>query len=150
MANNVWVFDLDGILIEVNDLYGRAIEIAFTLIKKDLKDKSPTFKEIKRRQRKLDKRMIYTINPKTKKFFLFTKSRFPTSLKLIYEIFCKEAGLEPNPKTAEAIYRTGFIAFEKKKYLKRISRFALPLFEFLRSQGDKIFIVTKGDQKVQG
>ncbi|MBI4992463.1 MAG: HAD family hydrolase [Candidatus Harrisonbacteria bacterium] len=150
MANRVWVFDLDGTLMDTLDLYRKPAEEAYTLIMRKLGDHSPSFNEIKERHSILDKEMIYQKDPDTGKLYLFTKKRFPTSLVKIYEILCKEAGIEPSFLVMRKIYRIGLKAFNQERYRRKIKPQAFMIAQFLKKRGDILFILTKGDRRIQG
>ena len=150
MANRVWVFDLDGTLMDTLDLYRKPAEEAYTLIMRKLGDHSPSFNEIKDRHSLLDKEMVYQKDPDTGKPYLYTKNRFPTSLVKIYEILCKEAGFEPSFSVMRKIYRIGLKAFNRARYRRKIKSQASLIVQFLKKQGDILLILTKGDKKIQG
>lgn len=154
MADKVWVFDLDGTLMDTLDLYRKPCEKAYALIMEILGEKSPPLSEIKRRQRELDKDLIYSINPLTKKPYLYIKRRFPTSFVEIFKILCQEAGLELSAADERRYYnqlfKIGMETFKKERYKRKIKPQVLPLVKFLRNQGDTLVILTKGDKGVQG
>lgn len=150
MADKVWVFDLDGTLMDTLDLYRKPAEEAYMLIIKALGDESPSFAVIKQRHSELDKAMIYQKDPDTNKPYLYTKKRFPTSFVRIYELLCKEAKLEPRFSVMRRLYSIGLKAFNQERYRRKIKSQAFLIFQFLKKQGDTIIILTKGDGRVQG
>ena len=150
MANKVWVFDLDGTGMNTLDLYRKPLENACSLMIEVLGNKAPSEHEIRLRHNKLDREMIYEINPKNGKPFFYAKNRFPTSLVRIYKILCKEAGVKVDRKIASKIFQIGLEVFNKRRYLRKIKPSFLPLCKFLNKRGDIIIILTKGDKEVQG
>lgn len=149
MASKVWVFDLDGTLMN-SDFYQKPTEEACTEIMRALGDKSPSFAEIKRKHGELDKRMVYLRNPDTGKLYLYTKQRFPTSLVKIYEIFCKETGIDMSVPVTRRLYAIGLKAFKEERYIRKIKPQSFSIAKFLKEQGDILVILTKGDKRVQG
>ena len=150
MADKVWVFDLDGTLMDSIDLYRKPSEKAYALLLEVFGDDSPTLSEIKTRHRILDKKLIYQINPLTKKPYLYTKQRFPTSFVEVYKVLCRELNKDFNFGIAKKLYRIGLETFKKERYKRKIKSEALPLVKFLHNQGDVLVILTKGDKTVQG
>lgn len=150
MANKVWVFDLDGTLMDTLDLYRKPLERGHALIMEVLGEKSPPLSEIKLRHGILDKELIYRINPLTKKPYLYTKKRFPTSFVEIYKVLCREANLDAEYEIERKLYQIGLETFRKERYRRKIKPQVLPLVKFLLSQGDMLIILTKGDKGVQG
>lgn len=146
----VWVFDLDGILMDTGVLYRKSQELAFELIIESLGDRAMTLKEISSRQHLIDCKLAHCINPRTEKLYAYTKYRFPTSLVLTYEILCKEVGLKPKESVKKKLYKIGLSTFDKRKYPKLIKPHALSVFKFLHSRGDIIYVLTKGDKEIQG
>lgn len=150
MANRVWVFDLDGTLMDTLDLYRKPLEKAFALIMEVLGDNSPTLSEIKLRHNILDRALIYKVNPLTGRLYYYTKQRFPTSLVEIYKLLCREAGIESDCAVERRLYKIGLEAFKRERYRRKIKPQVLPLVRFLTGQGDTLLILTKGDKGVQG
>jgi len=149
LANKVWVFDLDGTLMN-SDFYEKPTEEACTEIMRALGDRSPVFSEIKRRHAELDKQMVYAKNPDTGRLYLYSKQRFPTSLVKIYEILCKETGADLNVQVTRRLYLIGLKAFKEERYIRKIKPQAFSVAKFLKEQGDTLVILTKGDKRVQG
>lgn len=149
MAKKVWVFDLDGTLMNTLDLYRKPIDKACSLIIETLGSKAPSEHEIKVRHNKIDQAMTHELNSKTGKPYLYTKARFPTSLVRIYKILCQEAGMRVSQEVMGQLSKIGSEVFNKKRYARKIKPYALPLFKFLDKRGDIIVILTKGDREVQ-
>lgn len=149
MADKVWVFDMDGTVMK-SDFYVKPTEEACVEIMRILGDKSPTLAEIKRRHAELDKQMIYMKNQATGRLYYYTKARFPTSLCKIYEILCKEAGLDLDVQVMRKLYRIGLKAFRQDRYIRKIMPQARLVAKFLKDKGDTLVIVTKGDRGIQG
>lgn len=149
MAGKVWVFDLDGTIMN-SDFYVKPTQEACVEIMEALGDKSPTLAEIKRRHAELDKQMIYVKNPDTGRLYFYTKARFPTSLCKIYEILCKETCSELNVQVIRKLYKIGLKAFRQDRYIRKIKPEAHLIAKFLKEQGDTLVIVTKGDKRIQG
>ena len=149
MASKVWVFDLDGTLMN-SDFYVKPTEEACVEIMRALGDQSPTMAEIKRRHAELDKQMIYMKNQDTGRLYYYTKPRFPTSLCKIYEILCKESGSELSVQVIRKLYKIGLKAFKQDRYIRKIKPQAFLVAKFLKEKGDTLVIVTKGDRTIQG
>ncbi|MBU6142161.1 HAD family hydrolase, partial [Patescibacteria group bacterium] len=145
----VLVFDLDGTMMKT-DFYVKPTEEACVEIKRALSDHSPTLAEIKRRHAELDKQMIYMKNPDTGRLYYYTKPRFPTSLCKIYEILCKEAGIDLNVQVIRRLYSIGLQAFRQDRYVRKIKPEVAHVLKFLKEKGDTLVIITKGDKKIQG
>jgi FMN phosphatase YigB (HAD superfamily) len=149
VANKVWVFDLDGTLMN-SDFYKKPAEEAYAEIMRALGDKSPSFAEIKSRHNDFDKAMIYVKNPSTGKLYLYSKQRFPTSLVKFYEMLCKEAGAETDFSLMRKLYNIGLKAFKEERYIRKIKAQAFTVAKFLKGKGDTLLVLTKGDKRVQG
>lgn len=150
MANRVWVFDLDGTLMNTLDLYRKPKDRACSLIIETLGSKSPSEHGIKVLHSKIDMAMTHETNPKTGKPYFYTKDRFPTSLARVYKILCQKARVVADQKIMEKLFKIGREVFNKKRYARKIEPYILPLFKFLKKRGDVILILTKGDKEVQG
>jgi FMN phosphatase YigB (HAD superfamily) len=145
----VWVFDLDGPLMDTGVFYERALdEFSRELFK--IFDGKFSVVKILDKQHDLDLGMMYDINPRTQKPYLLHKSRFPLSLVRCYKHFCKEADVKFDRKIAHKLSSIGKKVFCKEEYLKVIRPEVLPLFRFLKNLNEKIFILTKGDDEIQG
>lgn len=147
-VERLWVFDLDGPLMETGILYDNAINALVKIILAFFGGRI-SVDEIKRRQNEVDKRMMIEINSRTGEEFGLNKSRFPLSLMRTYKAFCAECGMEPLVLMVNKLKIIGEDVFNENKYEKIVRPEVLPLFKFLKSKGDKIFILTKGDDEVQ-
>ncbi len=150
MAKAVWVWDLDGTAMDTLDLYRKPAEEAYAEIMKVLGSQSPTFAELKARHNVLDKQMVYQNDPDTRKPYLYTKKRFPTSLVEIYKVLSKEAGMEPSFMVMRRLYAIGLKAFNQERYRRKIKSQAFALARFLKKKGDTLIFLTKGDRRIQG
>jgi len=148
IVERLWVFDLDGLLMETGMLYDRAIDVLVKIAIKALNGRV-SIEEVKKRQNKIDKRMKEEINPRTGKTFGLDKSRFPLSLVRTYKVFCLECGKLPSASAIAMLKLAGKRVFDEKEYAKLVRPEVLPLFKFLKGKGDKIVILTKGDNEVQ-
>jgi len=150
LPKRVWVFDLDGTLMDTTDLYNRPIEKASVLIIEALGDKSPSLQEIKIRQNKIDCGLLRAINPLTKRPYLYAKQRFPTSFVETYKELSRELGVNTNCAIERRLYSIGLETYDKKQYMRKIKPCTLPLAKFLHHKGDVLLILTKGDRRIQG
>ncbi len=146
----VWVLDLDGTLMDTLLLYLRPIDKACRIIMQELGNKSPSENTIRMRHNALDRAMLNETNPETGHPYKYCKGRFPLSLVRIYRVLCEEARIAPKKKIENKLRRIGMEAFDKRKYPSLIKPFVSLLLKQLKKRGDRIFIVTKGDEEIQG
>lgn len=148
-VRGVWVFDLDGPLMDTGMFYDRALEEfakeTFSIFKGKF-----SVNEILEKQHDLDIGMMHEINPYTGEPYLLHKSRFPLSLVRCYKFFCKKTGKKFDRKIAKKLSNIGKKVFRKEEYGKVIRPEVLFLFRFLKLAGEKVFILTKGDPEIQG
>ena len=148
-VRGVWVFDLDGPLMDTGTFYDRALEESSKKIFSIFNGKF-SIKRILDEQHELDLGMMHEINPYTGEPYLLHKSRFPLSLIRTYKFFCKKTGKEFDRKIAKKLRDIGKRVFRKEEYNKIVRSDVLELFRFLKSRGEKVFILTKGDVEIQG
>lgn len=146
----VWVLDLDGTLMDTLLLYLAPIARACKIIMQELGNKSPSENMIRMRHNALDRAMINEINPETGHPYKLCKGRFPLSLARIYRVLCEEAKIPPKKVIENQLRRIGMTTFDKRQYPSKVKPFVSLLLRQLRKRGDRIFIVTKGDETVQG
>lgn len=147
---NAWVWDLDDtIKLTVHD-YAEPILDACRLIIRTLKGSAPHVTSVINLENEVDKRRVEEINPSTGKQFKWTMERFPGSLVETYRILCLKAGKEPQTAIEQELYEIGLQAFDPSHYKEDIFPDAISVLEFLKSKGDQILLLTKGDKKIQG
>lgn len=147
--SNLFVFDLDNTLISTIHDYADPILEACRKIIRVLGEKAPHVSQIVAMEQEIDRRLVNEINPRTGRPYFYSKERFPTSLVETYNQICKRAGDLPLPAVQDELYRIGLGAFDEKRYGKNLKSGALEVIEFLRSKGDILFLLTKGDRGVQ-
>jgi haloacid dehalogenase-like hydrolase len=147
-VERLWVFDLDGPLMDTGILYDNAIHILVKIVSIFFGGRI-SVDEIKKRQSEVDKRMIKEINLRTGRVFGLSKIRFTLSLMRTYKTFCVECGARSLSSIMSKLKIAGEDVCDKNEYEKIIRSEVLPLFKFLKNKGDKIFILTKGDIEVQ-
>jgi|GEM_PF-1437580 len=148
-VRGVWVFDLDGPLMDTGLFYERALE-EFSKELSSIFNGKFSVENILDKQHDLDLGMMYEINPRTQQPYLLHKSRFPLSFVRCYKFYCKEAGMKFDRQIAKKLSDIGKKVFKKEEYPKVVRPEVLPIFRFLKSHGEKVFILTKGDDQIQG
>ncbi|MCL5017098.1 MAG: hypothetical protein M1155_00310 [Patescibacteria group bacterium] len=148
-VGGVWVFDLDGPLMDTGMFYDRALK-EFSERMLSVFNGKFSVKEILDKQHELDLQMMYDINPYTGEYYLLHKSRFPLSLMKTYRFFCEKIGKKFNGEIGKKMRDIGKKVFLKDEYDGVIRSEVLSLFQFLKSKNEKIFILTKGDDEIQG
>ncbi len=149
-VRGVWVFDLDGPLMDTGILYDRALE-AFSEEMFKIFNGKFSISDILDKQHNLDLGMMHEINPRTHKPYLLHKSRFPLSFVRCYKFYCKGAGMKFDHQIARKLSDIGKKVFNKEEYPKVIRPEVLPLFKYLNGFKDEtVFILTKGDEQIQG
>ncbi|MBU0665870.1 MAG: hypothetical protein KKC26_00770 [Nanoarchaeota archaeon] len=80
----------------------------------------------------------------------FCMERFPTSFVKTYESLCKEFGFEIKEKEQQKYYDMGMKAFSYKRYKEKgFVKGAEEILDFLKKDGNKLILYTKGDKRVQ-
>jgi FMN phosphatase YigB (HAD superfamily) len=148
-VKKLWVFDLDDTLMDNVHDYAEPIAMAALSIIKTLGSKAPHISKVIAIEERIDKERVTQINPKTGKPFHYSMERFPGSQVETYRYLCKEARVKPDPKVEKELYEIGMTAFDESRYVKNIKPDLFPLAHFLSRRGDKLFIITKGDSRVQ-
>lgn len=147
---NAWLFDLDDTLkLTVHD-YAKPILDACWFIIETLKASAPHVTAIVNLENEIDKQRVKEIDSVTKRPFGFSMERFPGSLVETYRQLCLRAGKNPQPEVERKLYKIGLQAFNPARYKNDIFPDAIPVLEFLRSKGDQLLLLTKGDKRVQG
>ena len=148
VPKRLWVFDLDGPLMRTGELYEVALVSSTDLIYEVCNGRFSK-EEIRFTQNEIDKKMLREIDPRNGEPFLYRKSRFPLSLIRTYKYFCQKIGKEFKRVLARQLHKIGKKVFDEREYEKTIRPQVLPLFKFLKGEGDKVFILTKGAEEVQ-
>lgn len=147
-VERLWVFDLDGVLMETGELYERALK-GMTRMILEIFGASVSDQEIMTVQNEIDKAMLREINPDNGKPYLFHKSRFPLSLVRTYKFFCRKGGKRFIRSIAWRLIKIGRRVFDECEYETIVRPQVLSLFRFLKGKGDRIVILTKGADDVQ-
>jgi FMN phosphatase YigB (HAD superfamily) len=145
----LWVFDLDDTLMDNVHDYAEPIAMAALRIIGALGSKAPHISKVIAIEERIDKERVTQINPETGKPFHYSMERFPGSQVETYRHLCKEARVKPDPKVEKELYEIGMTAFDQSRYVKNIKLELFSLVSFLSLSGDKLFIITKGDYRVQ-
>lgn len=147
---NAWLMDLDDTLkLTVHD-YAEPIADASKLIIRTLKASAPHITVVINLEHEIDKRRVNEINPSTGKPFKYSMERFPGSLVEVCRHLCSRAGKELQAEIERELYGIGLRAFDPSRHKENIFPDAVSTLEFLKSKGDQILLLTKGDKKVQG
>jgi len=145
----LWVFDLDDTLMDNVHDYAEPIAMAALRIIGALSSKAPHISKVIAIEERIDKERVTQINPETGKPFHYSMERFPGSQVETYRYLCTEARVKPDPKVEKELYEIGMTAFDESRYVKNIKPDLFSLAHFLSRRGDKLFIITKGDPRVQ-
>ena len=148
VVERLWVFDLDGILMETGELYERALKGMARIIL-GIFGNSVSDQEVMTVQSEIDKAMLREINPDNGEPYLFHRSRFPLSLVRTYKFFCRKLGKKFIKSIAWRLSKIGSSVFDESEYESIVRSYVLLLFKFLKGKGDIIIILTKGADDVQ-
>jgi len=148
-AKRVIVFDLDGVLMDTGVLFNDALT-KFSDQLHDLFDGKFSKEEILLAQHRIDMGMLYEIDPETGRPYYYRKSRFPLSFVRTYKYFCEAGGVRKSKDTASRLKLIGREVYSKARYKNLVFPEVLPLFQLLRKNDFLVFILTKGDKKIQG
>jgi FMN phosphatase YigB (HAD superfamily) len=145
----VFVWDLDDTLMDNVHDYAQPILDACGFIVKTLGNKAPHVSAIIALEQEIDKRRVKETNLETGKPFLYSMERFPGSLVETYREICRRASVCATPGNEECLSHIGFQAFDEKRYTTNIKPNAKDVFDFLKGQGDLLYLCSKGDKRVQ-
>jgi putative hydrolase of the HAD superfamily len=148
-AKKVIVFDLDGVLMDTGRLFGDALTKFVGRIY-EMFDGRFSKEEITLAQHRIDMGMLYEIDPETGHPYYYRKSRFPLSFVRTYKYFCEMAGVKKSKAIASELKLIGREVYSKARYKDLVFPEVLPLFQLLKKNDFLVFILTKGDVKVQG
>ena len=149
MAGKVFVFDLDDTLMDNLHDYAEPILDTCRWIVKTLGRKAPHVNVIIALEHEIDSRRVKEINPATGKPYLYSMERFPGSMVEVYREVAKRAGIATDPELEKEFYAIGMRAFDERRYYGNIVPSAKAVLNFLRSQGGSLWLLTKGDRRVQ-
>jgi putative hydrolase of the HAD superfamily len=141
-----FIFDLDDTLIYNLHDYSQPI-IDFTkLVIERIGPRAPDIPTIINLEDKIDREKVKEWIPLGKGF---SKERFPTSLKETYQEIAKPLGIE-DKIGEELAYKIGTQAFSMERWKKQgLVPGAVETIDYLKSKGDELILMTKGDDKVQ-
>lgn len=146
---NVWIFDLDDTLMSNVHDYAYPILDACKLIIDTLGDAAPHVFAIIALEQEIDLRRKKEINPSTGESYGYSMERFPTSLVEVYKEMCRRAGKPSLKKVEQKLMHIGLGAFDPSRYERNLYPDTISTLEFLRGKGDTLFLLTKGDRRVQ-
>ncbi len=145
-----WFFDLDDTLAWNCVCYNRPIIDFVEYLAVIFKNRVPSPGTIIRMQEDIDAGLGKQNDPRTGKPYGFSKHRFPDAFALTYKALCEMGFGTYNEKIAEECRVIGSRAFDPTNYRELgLVENAGALLRALRVRGDRIVIVTKGDQEVQ-
>ena len=147
---NAWVFDLDDTLMSNVHDYAHPILDACGLIIDTLGDAAPHVSAIIALEQEVDQKRVKETSPVTGKPYGYSMERFPTSLVEVYRQICRCAGKQPENGAEKELMRIGLEAFDPDRYRKDLYSDTMPTLTYLQKRGDRIFLLTKGDKRVQG
>ncbi len=148
--DRVFVFDLDDTLMWTEWIYNQAfLKLIMYLI--DIWEKRiPSAGFLAQRLEHLTHEMVKEINPATGEPFGYSAERHPQTFVKFYKELCEEGWGEFSKLHAEAIKRIGYEIFSPANYIKAgLVPGAAEVFNYLKRKKDWLFLLTKGDKKVQ-
>lgn len=148
---NAWVFDLDDtVRPNVHD-YAYPILDSCRLIIDTLGNAAPHVSAIIALEQEIDSRRVKEVNPITGQPYGYSMERFPGSLVEVYREICRRAGKSPSNWIERDLWHIGLQAFDSARYKEdSLCPDTIPTLNFLRSKGDQILLLTKGDKRIQG
>ena len=149
MANRLWVFDLDGTLIDTMFLYGYSYLDAARLMLEEFGGAAPHVSVLVNLIKSTNDGLVEANNPATGKPFHYHRRRFPTALQESYRQVCATIGREPKEDVLSRLWKIGDQVFDPGRYPGVIKPEAAPLLRQLSRTGDAVVILTKGDDAVQ-
>lgn len=142
MANRIWIFDLDGTLIQAGRSYGRTI-LEFVQLMLDVFGwRSPHWFETASLVNSLDYKQFETWGA--------SRDRLPSTLVEVYRQLCSKVGVPYDEDLALRIWRLGESASSLEFYRQdHLIPGVEETLNFLQSKGDLLFVLTKGDLVTQ-
>ena len=149
-SKNVFIFDLDDLLIWNEYTYSLAFQKFYSFLMKLWKRRIPFIGTVATLSEEITAKMVKKINPQTGKPYGFAMERFPTSLVRCYQILCEQGFGEFRKDIADKIYELGMTTFDERNYQRHgLVPFAKYVLRFLKKKRDLLILVTKGDPRVQ-
>jgi putative hydrolase of the HAD superfamily len=146
----VFIFDLD------DTLYWNVHDYCYPILKFEkfildtLGHKAPHIAVLLELEHQIDQRRVAEINPKTGKKFGYSMDRFPGTLVEVYRTICSRKNMPFDKKIADEIWQIGTKAFDVNRYKKNgLVKGAAEVLDFLKERGDRLILLTRGDEYVQ-
>jgi len=127
------LFDGDDTLWEIQPLYDEAKGRFFDVMEQEEFDRNEV------------SRMLAEVDQANVRRFGFSRHRFPTSLKTVYQNFCELNGQVPQPKVLARALRLGYSVFRRKPIVKMGARETVMQL----SRYFKVCLFTAGDDEIQ-
>lgn len=145
-----FIFDLDDTLMWNEFTYSLATIEFMQYILEIFEHRAPFVGDIAQMIAETSHRLIKEINPTTGLSYGFSMNRFPDTLVRGYKTLCENGWGEYQDCHADHIRDIGMRAFDEAIYRKQgMVPGALEVLIFLRNQGDRLVLLTKGDSQVQ-
>lgn len=143
MTNNLIGFDLDDTLMFNHHYYSLALVEFVKHIINTLGPRTPNAQTILELQAKRDIAAAKANG--------FSMDRFPTSCAETYLEIAKAIGInaEKASEGAKQAYKIGTRVFDSNFWIKDLMPDAVQTLDYLKEQGDELFLLTAGDPRVQ-
>jgi len=146
----LFIFDLDDTLMWNEYTYSLAFIEFCRYILKIFHRRAPFAGDIAQMIVEISHRKIKEIDPATSQLYGFSMHRFPDTLVDGYKMLCENGWGEYGNEYARHIHDIGMKAFDQSLYLKQgMVPGAKEVLNFLKSKGDNLVLMTKGDPRVQ-
>lgn len=143
MANKIIGFDLDDTLMFNHHYYSLALTEFINHIITTLGPRTPNAQTILELQAKRDIEAVKANG--------FSMERFPTSCADTYLEIANTLGVDPKKSKlgASQAYEIGRRVFDSNFWIKDLMPNAIKTLDYLKEQGDSLFLLTAGDPRVQ-
>ena len=145
-----WLKDLDDLLIWTSYAYSIAFREFYDYMLKLFRYRLIEIRTLGTISEKIDLSLRSEMNPKTNGPFGYSRDRFPESLVRTYLWLCEKGFGRYNELVADRVRDTGYRAFDPLLYQEQgLVEGAAEVLDLLQSRGDKLVLLTKGDELVQ-
>lgn len=149
-AKKAFIFDLDDTLMWNEYTYSLAFIEFYEYLRKLWDNRIPYIGSVAKRGEEITHDMVIQINPDTGKPYGFTMERFPTSLVRTYKELCDKNFGVFDDAIASNVYKIGLKFCAQHNYVEQgLVNGAQDVLYFLKQQKCPLFLVTKGDSRVQ-
>jgi len=146
VETKTFIYDLDDTLMyNLHDYFQPILDFTQMVVKM-VGPRAPDIPTIINLQSKIDSNMVKAWLPENRGF---VKERFPTSLQRTYREICTPLGII-DKKGEDLAYKIGTQAFDMERWKAQgLAEGAMESIEYLKSKGDELILMTKGDPEVQ-